>query len=103
MKLSMALDITPQELRKLLGLPDIEKVQRAVIEKIQDKLSKAIDDATDPGQLLNRILPLSSMGIGQLEKITKTLTGFVAGSSPDSKSRNEKKARNSSQRKKKST
>ena len=90
MKLSMELDITPQEMRKLLGLPDIEKIQQSAIDKIQSKLSKAIDDITDPEQLFQQILPLGSMGIGQLEKVTKTLTGLVAGSSLAANSRNGK-------------
>ena len=100
MKLSMEVDITPQEMRKLLGLPDIEKIQQAAIEKIQSRLSTAIDDVTDPEQLLQRILPLGSMGIGQMEKFTKALTGLVASSSLAEKSRNGKTKKASRERKK---
>ena len=35
MKLRVELDLTPQELRKVLGLPDIENIQKAAVDKIQ--------------------------------------------------------------------
>ena len=103
MKLSVELDLTPQELRKILGLPDIENIQKAAIDKIHGRLSKAIDDAGDVEYLFQRILPLGTMGIDQLEKITRGLAALVVGSSAKQKNENGKSPKTGTKRKKKTT
>ena len=35
MKVTVDMDMTPEEARKLMGLPDIELFQQAMMEKIQ--------------------------------------------------------------------
>ncbi|ORU93625.1 MAG: hypothetical protein A6F71_09005 [Cycloclasticus sp. symbiont of Poecilosclerida sp. M] len=49
MKATIEIDATPQEMRELLGLPDVQDVQQEVVEKIRDKMFAAIEsnDVTD--------------------------------------------------------
>ncbi|MBF0152116.1 MAG: hypothetical protein HQL64_00010 [Magnetococcales bacterium] len=47
MKINIQLDITPAEGRSFLGLPDVEPLQREVLEHIRGKMLAGLD-AFDP-------------------------------------------------------
>ena len=38
MKVTVNMDMTPDEARKLMGLPDLEPLQNAMMEKIQSQI-----------------------------------------------------------------
>ena len=81
MKFNIELDITPKELRQMMGLPDVEDMQKGVVDKVQEKLFKAIDDSTNVETLFEQFLPLGAMGAGQLQKIVGMMTKMAPGSS----------------------
>jgi hypothetical protein len=56
MKATIEIDATPQEMRAMLGLPDVEPLQREVLEKMREKTLSAID-ANDPMQLMKIFMP----------------------------------------------
>lgn len=43
MKIRWEVDITPEEAREVLGLPDVKPMQAAVIGKMEKRLTDAID------------------------------------------------------------
>ena len=55
MKVTVNLDATPQELRTLMGLPDIEPLQAEVMEKLREKLMQGMD-ANTPMDLLQLMM-----------------------------------------------
>jgi hypothetical protein len=57
MKTTIEIDATPQELRALLGLPDVEHLQEEMLEKIRSKLFDNID-SNDPAALMKLFMPL---------------------------------------------
>jgi hypothetical protein len=56
MKATIEIDATPQEMRALLGLPDVEALQQEVLEKIREKTLAGIE-ANSPEELMKRIVP----------------------------------------------
>jgi hypothetical protein len=56
MKVTIEIDATPQEMRSLMGLPDIEPMQKEMMERIRDKTLSAID-ANDPAALMRFFMP----------------------------------------------
>ena len=56
MKVTIEIDATPQEMRTLMGLPDIEPMQKEMMEKIRDKTLSAID-SNDPASLMRFFMP----------------------------------------------
>ena len=57
MKTTIEIDATPQELRALLGLPDVEHLQEEMLAKIRDKMFEGID-SNDPAALMKLFMPL---------------------------------------------
>jgi hypothetical protein len=81
MKFNIELDITPQEMRQLLGLPDIEDMQKDAMDRIQEKLFTAIDDSSNNETLFKQFLPLGVMGADQLQKFMGMMTQMSSGTS----------------------
>jgi hypothetical protein len=55
MKVNVDIDMTPEELRKLLGLPDVEPIQRELLDKLHKRLVEGVD-GYDPVKLLQPYL-----------------------------------------------
>ncbi len=64
MKIHIEIDCTPEEARRFFGLPDVEPVQRRVMEALEKRLGEAVERA-DPAALLQQWLPLGLRGLEQ--------------------------------------
>ncbi len=56
MKATIEIDATPQEMRTLLGLPEVELLQQEMLQKIRDKTLAGIE-ASDPVELTKLFMP----------------------------------------------
>ena len=43
MKVNLELDLTPEELRRLFGLPDVSPINDMVVEKLGEQVEKGLD------------------------------------------------------------
>lgn len=43
MNVKIDVDVTPEEMRKLLGLPDVETFQREMLESIRKKMTEGVE------------------------------------------------------------
>lgn len=64
MKINVDIDMTPEEARKMMGFPDLEPLQKAMVEKMQDQMEDYFASMSDPEVLFNRLMP---MGIQAME------------------------------------
>ena len=55
MKVNVEIDATPEEMRRLLGLPDVQPMQEDLMNRMRDKFADAMD-ATDPVKMLAPLL-----------------------------------------------
>ena len=67
MKITVDIDCTPQEARAFFGLPNIEPMQDALIEQLQQQLSGYLAK-TDPEAMLKLWLPESIKGLGNIQE-----------------------------------
>ena len=79
MKITIDIDCTPREARTFLGLPHIEPMQDALVEKMQERLSAYLD-ALEPEALMKHWLPGGMQGLAQIqERFWNQLMGGMAG------------------------
>lgn len=50
MNITVNFDITPQEMRKLLGLPDVEEFQRQMLDNLRERMMTGVE-GYDPVKL----------------------------------------------------
>ena len=74
MKVTVEMDLSPQEARKLIGLPDLEPMQAALLEKVQSKMESTIDDMNDPQALMENFFPV---GLQAMEKFQSLFSSLV--------------------------
>ena len=56
MKVNIEIDMTPEEARKVMGLPDVSKMQEKVAAEMQKRVMAALD-GNDPQALLKAWMP----------------------------------------------
>ena len=90
MKVTVELDATPQEMRTMLGLPDVEPMQQEIIEKTRENILSAIE-SNDPANLMRMFMPtadhfksIESMQTAFWEAMSKSM-GFNVAGGPDKK------------------
>ena len=71
MKATIEIDATPQEMRELLGLPEVQGLQQELIEKLRDKMLANID-SNDMAELMKLYMPMSEQLSG-MEGLQKTM------------------------------
>ncbi len=71
MKATIEIDATPEEMRALLGLPDVAPIQQEMLQKIRDKTLAGIE-TTDPVELMKLFMPTAD----QFKSLESLQTSF---------------------------
>jgi hypothetical protein len=67
MKIQVEMEMTPEEARKLLGLPDVTRMQEEFAAEIRKRMRAAMD-TSDPDAMLKAWLPMGSAGFEQFQR-----------------------------------
>ena len=80
MKITVNVDCTPEEARRFLGLPDVQPLQDAVMQQMQDRIMASMH-AMDPETLLKTWAPMGLQNLEQIQKFffSQLPGGFGAG------------------------
>jgi hypothetical protein len=62
MKVTIEMDMTPQEARAFMGLPDVAPLQQQMVEEMKERMRAAFD-AGDPEGMMKAWMPLG-LGVG---------------------------------------
>ena len=67
MKMNIELDMTPEEARKFLGLPDVTKLQDKMLAELEKRMKAAVD-VNDPEAMVRAWMPLGGQGFEQFQR-----------------------------------
>lgn len=81
MKIKLDIDCTPEEARKFFGLPDVEPMQKALMQQMQDKISENINQL-DPENMMKIWMPQGMQGFDQMQNM---FWNAMSGNKPDTK------------------
>ena len=73
MKVSIDLDLTPEEARRLLGLPDIQPMQERLMAQMEKQMMQNMS-YLDPETMMKVLVPAGAQG---LEKFQEMLWGMA--------------------------
>jgi hypothetical protein len=78
MKMHIELDMTPEEARGLMGLPDLAPLQKQMLEDMKARMTRAME-AGDTESLMRAWAPLGGTeAFGQFQKFLWDSAGMVA-------------------------
>jgi len=80
MKVHIEMEMTPEEARAFMGLPDVRPMQQKMMEEMQSRM-KAAFDANDPEGMVRAWTPFYGMGAGTdaLQKLQKAMWDSATG------------------------
>ena len=86
MKMHMELDMTPEEARRMMGLPDIAPLQQQMMDEIKARMTRAME-AGDMESLMRAWSPIGGTeAFGQFQKFLWDSASMVArGGKPKDK------------------
>lgn len=77
MNVRIDIDITPEEMRKLFGLPDVEAFQRQILDDIRQRMAEGAE-GYDPLKLFQ---PYLSGTLASWDMFQKMMSAAAAGTS----------------------
>ncbi len=84
MKVTIEVDCTPLEAREFMGLPDVQPMQTAMMEKLQQRMSENIDKYS-PEAIMQSWFTFDPKIGERFQDMFANLTGLAAGRSSDKK------------------
>jgi hypothetical protein len=75
MKVNIEMDMTPEEARAFMGLPDIRPMQKKMMDEMQQRMRSAFD-ANDPEGMMKAWMPLG--GADAFQKFQKLMWDSAA-------------------------
>ncbi len=70
MKVNITMDMTPEEARAFMGLPEVAPIQKKMLEDMQSRMRAAFD-ANDPDGMMKAWMPIFNGTLGGAEAFTK--------------------------------
>jgi hypothetical protein len=71
MKLRIDLDLTPDEARRVMGLPDVTKLQEKLVAEMEKRMMAALESASDPEAMLKTWFNWGSQGMEQIQRFMR--------------------------------
>ena len=81
MKVNIEIDMTPEEARRLMGLPDVSAFQTAMAEEMERRMKAALD-TSDPEAMMKAWMP-GLQGFEQFQKLLWDSAKRAAGGAGD--------------------
>lgn len=79
MNIRIDIDVTPEEMRKLMGLPDVEAFNRELLEQVRERMLAGAE-GYDPLSLFQPYLDSSMAGMDAFRKMMAAAMGGLRGS-----------------------
>ncbi|MFN4088845.1 MAG: DUF6489 family protein [Alphaproteobacteria bacterium] len=78
MKVTIDIDCTPDEARRFLGLPDVQPMQQAVLQEMQDMLLTNLR-SMDAEALWKAWMPAAATGFDQMQRFWSQFRAAAEG------------------------
>ena len=78
MKINIELDMSPEEARRLMGLPDVTALQNEMLDQMRKRMKTAVD-TSDPEAMLRAWMPMGAEGFEQFQKFLWDSAARAAG------------------------
>lgn len=83
MKLTINVDVTPQEARAFFGMPDVEPLNKMVVDEMMVRAKKNIDTLADPERLVAAWVNMGGKGIEQFQALMGAAMAGAMGKKKD--------------------
>ncbi|MFQ5564277.1 MAG: DUF6489 family protein [Parvularculaceae bacterium] len=82
MRFTINIDCTPVEARVFFGMPDVESLNKMIVEEMTRRAKENMDTLADPERFMTQWMQMSGKG---LEQFQTTMAAAMAGASGGAK------------------
>ncbi|MEM9170952.1 MAG: DUF6489 family protein [Pseudomonadota bacterium] len=75
MRLNIDIDLTPTEARTFLGLPDLEPLNKMIVDEMTAKARENLDTLADPERLVAQWIAMGGKGIESFQSLMTAAMG----------------------------
>ena len=75
MKLTINVDVTPQEARAFFGMPDVEPMNALIMAEMQKRAKDSMDTLADPERLVAAWINMGGKGIEGMQAVMGAAMG----------------------------
>ena len=83
MKVNVDIDLTPEEARTMLGLPDMQPMQESVMKRLEEKMLESLDEMSQPDYLFKRFFPVGMQGMEEFSRMTQEVMSKTMNSNKE--------------------
>jgi len=69
MKFTVNIDCTPQEARSFFGMPDVEPLNKMIVDEMSRRAKENLDTLADPERLIAAWVNMGGKGIEQFQNL----------------------------------
>ena len=85
MRMTIDIDCTPEEARRLFGMPDISSVNDMIVEEMNRKARENLDSLADPERLVDQWMNVGGKGFEQFQQMMQSMSASATTPSKDKK------------------
>lgn len=78
MKVNVEIECTPEEARRFMGLPDVEKANAAYVDAMADAM-KGVNNADQLAEYASQLAPMGQMGLKLFQSFLESSKVFGEG------------------------
>lgn len=75
MKLTVNIDCTPEEARAFFGMPDVEPMNKMIVEEMTRRAKDNLDTLADPERFMSQWMAMSGKGAEQFQNMMNAAMG----------------------------
>ncbi len=85
MRMTIDIDCTPEEARRLFGMPDISSVNDMIVEEMNRKARENLDSLADPERLVDQWMNVGGKGFEQFQQMMQSMSASATTPPKDKK------------------
>lgn len=78
MRMTIDIDLTPQEARAFFGMPDVEPLNEMIVAEMMTRAKENIDTLADPERLVAQCISMGGKGLEQFQSLMAAAMGGAA-------------------------
>jgi hypothetical protein len=85
MRLTINIDVSPEEARAFFGMPDVAPLNRMIVEEMMRRAKENIDTLADPERFMTQMIAISGKGLEGFQTLMGAAMAGAAGAAAKKK------------------
>lgn len=85
MRMTIDIDCTPEEARRLFGMPDVSPINEMIMKEMQKQAKEKLDTLANPEMVMDQFMNMGGKGFEQFQQMMMSAMAGTTDAKPDEK------------------